>query len=257
MAKWMAVISPAKLLDENTHYPDLTCTQPQFLQEAEYLTNKLKKLSASDLAALMDTSLTIGEENKRRFGQWQTPFSHANAHPALLMFKGEVYRGLKAEEFSKQDLDFAQKHIRILSGLYGILRPMDWARPYRLMMGTPFAPNAKTKNLYAYWGTKISDAIAQDLDSKGCLINLASSEYTKAIDFKHLNRRVITVEFKERKGEKFSVVMTYAKNARGKMARFLVENRITKVDEIKSFNEDNYNFNAHLSSENNWVFTRG
>lgn len=257
MSQLLAVISPAKLLDDSTHYPDLNCTQPVFQDEAAYLVSKLKKCSAAELSELMELSAKLGEENKRRYAEWHLPFTHANAHPAVLMFKGEVYRGLKAEEFSKKELDFAQDHLRILSGLYGVLRPLDLVMGYRLMMGTPFSPDKKTKNLYAYWGTKIAEQLAESLAPKGVLVNLASSEYFKAVDLKSLNRRVVTCEFKERKGDKYSVVSTYAKHARGMMARFLIENKIKKADDLKAFEMENYKFNASLSSDNQWIFTRG
>lgn len=257
MTQLIAVISPAKLLDDSTHYPDLNCTQPVFQDEASYLVSKLKKQSSAQLSELMDISAKLGDENKRRYAEWHLPFSHTNAHPALLMFKGEVYRGLKAEEFSKKELDFAQGHLRILSGLYGVLRPLDLVMGYRLMMGTPFSPDKKTKNLYAFWGTKIADQLAQELAPKGILVNLASSEYFKGVDLAALNRRVVTCEFKERKGDKYSVVATYAKNARGMMARFLIENKIKKAEDLKSFDKENYVFNASLSTDDQWVFTRG
>ena len=255
--KIIAVISPAKLLDDHTHHPEHDCTQPAFTREAEILAKKLKKLSAGKLSGLMDLSAALGEANKLRYAEWHLPFTHKNAHPAILMFKGDVYRGMKAGNFSGKQLAFAQEHVRILSGLYGLLKPLDLVMAYRLMMGTPFAPDAKTKNLYAFWGKKIGAALAEDLDPKGTLVNLASSEYFKAVDLKALDRKVITCEFKEKKGDKYSVIMTYAKLARGMMARFLVENAITKAEDLKAFDSDNYSFNQKLSSAENWVFTRG
>ncbi len=257
MSKLVAVISPAKLLDDSTHYPELESTQPVFTKEAEYLAGKLKKLSAKDLSGLMEISSKLGEENKARYAQWHLPFTHQNAHPALLMFKGDVYRGLKAEELSKKELAFAQDHLRILSGLYGVLRPLDLVMAYRLMMGTPFSPDTKTKNLYAFWGNKIATQLAKDIDPKGILVNLASTEYFKAVDLKTLNRKIITCEFKERKGDKYSIVMTYAKQARGMMARFIIENKIKKAEDLKAFDMENYIFNTKLSSEDNLIFTRG
>ena len=257
MSKLIAVISPAKLLDDKTHYPQLAGTQPVFLKESETLVAKLKKLSARQLSGLMDISPALGEENKRRYAEWHLPFTHANAHPAILMFKGEVYRGMKAEEFSKKQLAFAQEHLRILSGLYGLLRPLDLVMSYRLMMGTPFALTPKMKNLYLYWGNKLATELAAELEPKGTVINLASSEYFKAVDLKTLNRKVITCEFREKKGDKYNIVMTFAKQARGMMARFLVEHAITKADDLKSFDSSDYSFNATLSSDDTWVFTRG
>jgi cytoplasmic iron level regulating protein YaaA (DUF328/UPF0246 family) len=234
MSHLLAVISPAKLLDDQTHYPELPCTQPLFLNEAEKLVGKLNKLSESKLGEMLDISKALSKETKQQFAQWHLPFSHQNAHPAVFMFKGEVYRGLQAEEWNTADLNFAQKNLRILSGLYGVVRPLDFVMPYRLMMGTPFSPDAKTKNLYAFWGKKITETIKSDLKPKGVLVNLASGEYFKSIDEKSLNHEVIHCEFKERKGDKYSIVSTFAKQARGKMARFLVTHRVEKKQDILS-----------------------
>lgn len=257
MSKLLAVISPAKLLDDQIHHPELNCTQPIFLQEAATLVEKLKKVSAAKLSSMMDISKSLGEENKKRYANWEFPFTHHNAHPALLMFKGEVYRGLNAESFNQKQLQFANDNLRILSGLYGIVRPLDLLMPYRLMMGTPFAPSAKQKNLYAFWGSKISEALQTDIDPKGSLVNLSSSEYFKSIDIKLLNREVIHCEFKEKKGDKYVITGTYAKLARGRFARFFIENKITKRNDLRAFDVDGYGFNVKLSVENNLVFTRG
>jgi cytoplasmic iron level regulating protein YaaA (DUF328/UPF0246 family) len=163
---------------------------------------------------------------------------------------------MKAEEFGLKQLEWSQDHIRILSGLYGVLRPLDIVQSYRLMMGTPFSPSAKHKNLYSFWGTKIADSIASDLDKKGTLINLASGEYFKAVDQKALDRKIITCEFKERKGGKLSIVSTYAKLARGMMARYIIENKITKPADIKAFDSERYLFEPSLSTDNEYVFVR-
>jgi uncharacterized protein len=257
MTKLMAVISPAKLIDEQSHYPGITCTQPEMLEEAEYLVSKLRKLSGSKLSELMDLSKDLGDLNKKRYMNWHLPFDHGNAHPAILMFKGEVYRGLKAEEFSGEEFGHAQKHLRILSGLYGILKPLDLVQPYRLMMGTPFSPEPKTKNLYTFWGDKISHALDKEMDKKGVLINLASSEYFKAINPKTFSRRIITCDFKEKKADKYVIVMTYAKQARGQMARFMVTQKTTKAEDLKSFDSNGYIYQPKLSTEDHWIFTRG
>jgi cytoplasmic iron level regulating protein YaaA (DUF328/UPF0246 family) len=253
----IAVISPAKLLDDKTHHPEIKCTQPALLGDAELLADKLKKLSGKQLSGLMDLSTALGDENKRRYAEWHLPFTHKNAHPAILMFKGDVYRGMKAENFSKKELDFAQDHLRILSGLYGLLRPLDLVMAYRLMMGTPFAFTPKIRNLYLFWGNKIAAELAKELEPKGTIVNLASTEYFKAVDLKTLNRKVITCEFKEKKGDKYVVVMTYAKLARGMMARFLIEHSITKVQDLKAFDSERYLFNEKISTADNWIFTRG
>ena len=256
MSSFIAILSPAKLIDDQTHYPNLNCTQPGFLSESEQLANKLKKLSASKLAELMDMSDALAAETHTRFQKWELPFTHQNAHPAMLMFKGEVYRGLQAQEFNPKQLAFAQKHLRILSGLYGIMRPLDLVMPYRLMMGTPFEIDKKSPNLYAFWKQKITEALDNELGKKDVLINLASQEYFKVIDTKLLGRRIIDCEFKETKGKSFATVNTYSKLARGKMARFIIDNQIKKADDIQSFDSDGYCLNENLSGTDHFVFTR-
>lgn len=257
MSKLLAVISPAKLLDDQSHYPALSCTQPQFLTEAEMLVSKLKKLPAVKLSELMKLSKALGEENKLRYNKWSLPFSHANAHPAILMFKGEVYRGMNAREFNDKDFKFASENLRILSGLYGLLRPLDLVMPYRLMMGTAFSISSEQKNLYSFWGTKIAEALKSQISERGILLNLSSDEYFKSIDIKTLNRTVVQCEFREKKGDQFVMVNTYTKLARGKMARFLIENKIQKTHDLQAFDSDGYHFNVRLSGENKLVFTRG
>lgn len=256
VSSFIAVISPAKLLDANTHYPAVTSSQADYLPEAAYLVAKLKKYSTPKLAELLEVSTTIADENVKRFRDWHLPFDHSNAVPAVLMFKGDVYRGMQAETFSAKELDFAQKHLRILSGLYGVVRPLDLVQPYRLMMGTPFAPDAKHKHLYAYWQKKVTTHLDEVLDKKGILINLASSEYFKAIDTSALGRRVVQCEFKEKKNGKLSIVSTYAKLARGKMAGYLVRNGVKKVEQLQAFNEDGYSFEPSLSNDREWLFVR-
>lgn len=254
--QFIAVISPAKLLDANTHYPEVKSSHADYLAEAEYLVSKLKKYSTPKLAALLEVSTAIADENVKRFREWHLPFDHSNAVPAILMFKGDVYRGMQAETFSAKELDFAQKHVRILSGLYGIVRPLDLIQPYRLMMGTPFSPDAKHKHLYAFWQSKVTAHLDEALDKNGILVNLASSEYFKAIDVNALGRPVVQCEFKEKKNGKLSIVSTYAKLARGKMAGFIVRNGVKKIDQLQAFNEDGYNYEPSLSNEREWVFVR-
>jgi cytoplasmic iron level regulating protein YaaA (DUF328/UPF0246 family) len=256
MSSFIAILSPAKLIDDQTHYPNLNCTQPAFLSESEQLANKLKKFSPSKLAELMDMSDALAAETHTRFQQWELPFTHQNAHPAMLMFKGEVYRGLQAQEFNPKQLAFAQKHLRILSGLYGIMRPLDLVMPYRLMMGTPFGFDKKAPNLYAFWKQKITEALDKELGQKDVLINLASQEYFKAVDIQTLGRRVIECEFKEKKGNAFVTVNTYSKLARGKMARFIIDNMLTNPSDIQAFDLDGYAFKRTISSENRFIFGR-
>lgn len=256
MSKLMAVISPAKLLDDQTHYPNLPCTQPEFAAESKKLATLIKKMSAGELSALMGMSNALGKETEIKFKQWALPFTHDNAHPALLMFKGEVYRGLQAEELHLGQLEFAQEHLRILSGLYGILRPLDLVMPYRLMMGTPLAIGKTYKNLYAFWSEKITAHLEESLDKKGVLIDLASAEYFKSIDLKKLNRKVITCEFRQKKANDYVMVNTYAKSARGKMARFIIDHAITKADDCRTFNYDGYSLLDARSDDHRLVFVR-
>jgi hypothetical protein len=255
-SKLIAVISPAKLLDDSSRYPELKNSELAFALEAEELANGLRKLKAKEIAKLMDLSEALALENERRFQQWQLPFNTSNAIQAVLMFKGDVYRGLKAEELGAKQLEWAQNHLRILSGMYGVLRPLDLIQPYRLMMGTPFSPSKDVKNLYQFWGDKITLAIQADLEPKGTLVYLASSEYFKSINKPLLDRKIVQCEFKEKKGTNYSVVSTYAKLARGKMARFIIENKITKPSDLLAFDVDGYCFNAKLSTDSEYVFTR-
>jgi cytoplasmic iron level regulating protein YaaA (DUF328/UPF0246 family) len=252
----IAVISPAKLLDTTTKYPHVPYTIPAMLDDAEKLMSKLKKLPVQKVGEMMDLSKELAELNKQRYMEWSTPFTPKNAKQAILTFNGEVYRGLQAGAMSVEDLNFAQKHLRILSGLYGIMRPLDLMQAYRLMMGTPFAYSTKAKNLYQFWGDKLALSLASEMKEKDVLINLASGEYFKAIPLKVLNIRVITCEFKELKDDKFVTVMTFAKLARGMMARYMIEQRITKPENLKLFNSEGYEYNDRLSESDQWVFTR-
>jgi uncharacterized protein len=256
MSKLIAVISPAKLLDESLHFPKLQHTLPDFLPQAKSLMEVLKKKTPKQIGEMMELSEKLSIENFDRNQVWNDQFSVENATQAILLFKGDVYRGLKAEELTVNQLKWAQDHVRILSGLYGILRPMDLTKAYRLMMGTPFSPSKTHKNLYSFWNTQLAENIKRDLDPKGTLVNLASSEYFKAIDQKTLDRKIITCEFKERKGEKLSIVSTYAKLARGKMARFIIDHKIDKPTNLKDFDVDGYRFEKSVSTENELVFVR-
>jgi cytoplasmic iron level regulating protein YaaA (DUF328/UPF0246 family) len=256
MSSFIALLSPAKLLDDQTHYPDLSCTDALFTEQSKALVSKLKRYSSEQLADLMEMSTALGDETRARFHAWKLPFTHENAHPAILMFKGEVYRGLQANELNKKQLDFAQQHIRILSGLYGILRPLDLVMPYRLMMGTKFKIDSKTPDLYAFWKLIITAVLDKELGKKDVIINLASQEYFKAIDTQVLGKRVIECEFKEKRGNAFVTINTYSKMARGKMARFIIDNMLTNHENIKSFNADRYSFNPTISSENRFIFVR-
>lgn len=256
MSKMIAVISPAKLLDESLHFPKVQHTIPDFLPQAKSLMDVLKKKTPKQIGEMMELSEKLALENFDRNQMWNEKFTVENATQAILLFKGDVYRGLKAEELDFKQLKWAQDHVRILSGIYGILRPLDLTKAYRLMMGTPFSPSKAHKNLYSFWGSQLAQHLKNDLDEKGILVNLASSEYFKAIDLDTLNRKVITCEFKERKGEKLTIVSTYAKLARGKMARFIIDHKIEKPSQLKDFDVDGYRFEKSLSTENEFVFVR-
>ena len=255
----IALLSPAKNLDFETEPVTPIVTQPDFQAESAQLIKKLSKLSKKKVSELMHLSDNLASLNYERYQTWALPFDTTNAKQAALAFNGEVYTGLATENFTKQDFEFAQQHLRILSGLHGLLRPLDLIQPYRLEMGTRFSAKPSQKNLYEFWGSKIAQRINTDLVEQGdeVLINLASNEYFKAVDLKKLKARVITCHFKERKGDDYKVVMMYAKKARGMMACYLIRNQVESPEAVKEFTDDNYRFNSALSSENDWVFTRG
>lgn len=255
----ITLLSPAKNLDFETEPNTSVFTQPDFQIESTQLINKLRKLSKKGVAKLMHLSENLASLNHERFQTWALPFDVTNAKQAALAFNGEVYTGLATNSFTEQDFEFAQSHLRILSGLYGVLRPLDLIQPYRLEMGTRFSAKPSQKNLYEFWGSKIAQRINADLAEQGddVIVNLASNEYFKAVDVKKLKARVITCNFKERKGDDYKIVMMYAKKARGMMASHLIKNKIESPELIKEFTEDNYQFNSALSSENELIFTRG
>ncbi|MFZ1685935.1 MAG: peroxide stress protein YaaA [Flavobacteriales bacterium] len=252
----LVLLSPAKDLAKETPSVKDT-TQPVLLEQAMPLVAKLKTLSAKKLASLMDLSLKLGELNRERYAHWVTPFTAMNARPAVFTFNGEVYRGLEARTLSSEDLRFAQHHLRILSGLYGVLRPLDLMQDYRLMMSTPFGLDRR-KNLYAYWGDRITEVLNEDLKTSGgsAVINLASSEYFKAVKPEKLTGRVITPIFKDKGPRGYSVVMVYAKQQRGAMARHIIQHRITEPERIKEYAGDGYRFAPDESSADEWVFLR-
>ncbi len=249
----LLVISPAKTLDySNTEYN--IHTQPDFPVEVKDLVGVLRKKSASEISKLMHLSDSLASLNKERYKTFMETFSPENSKQALLAFKGEVYAKMEADQFSNEDLEFAQQHLRILSGLYGLLKPLDLIQPYRLEMGTPLKTKKGT-NLYQYWGTKISKALNEVGQGK-TLVNLASQEYFKAVDQKTLKIPVINIHFKEQKEGKYQVVGFFAKQARGLMARYAIQNRITDPEQLKVFQKEGYEFAERLSSEQDWVFVR-
>jgi cytoplasmic iron level regulating protein YaaA (DUF328/UPF0246 family) len=253
----LMLVSPAKKLDESPAPKKLKATPPPLLDQAETLMKTLKPLGPVDIAQLMKLSDALAELNYERFQAWQTPFDPKVAKQAALMFQGDVYQGLGAENLSETELAYLQRHLRILSGLYGVLRPLDQMLPYRLEMGTKLATE-RGKDLYQFWGGRITDVINEtlsDLDSR-VLVNLASNEYFKAVQKKRLNATVITPQFKDWKNGQYKMISFHAKKARGLMARYAAQNRIEQVEDLKYFDLDGYGFAPDLSSEHNWVFTR-
>ena len=253
----LIVISPAKTLDFDTPAPIATCAQPQFLDDSQVLIARLRELDPLQIGKLMSISPALAELNHARNMNWSLPFSPANAKPAVLAFRGDVYVGLDADTFTAQDFEFAQQHLRILSGLYGLLRPLDLIQPYRLEMGTKLT-NARGRNLYAFWGDKITSVLNAQLqgEKNPVLVNLASEEYFKAVHPKALAARVVTPIFKERRSGVYKVVSFYAKQARGAMSAYIIRNRLRTVDDIKGFSDAGYRFNPQLSSVDEWLFTR-
>ncbi len=253
----LTVISPAKTLDFETPPKTRTATQPEFLERAAALVEDARALSPMDIRALMGVSDNIAELNHRRFHNWSVPFSLENAKQSVLAFKGDVYTGLEAETLSANQLKFAQRHLRILSGLYGLLRPLDLMQPYRLEMGLKF-DNRGGKNLYEFWGNDIATALNRQLQKSGSpvLVNLASNEYFKAVKARSLDAEIITPVFKDKKGEKYRVISFFAKKARGQMARFIIEQGLNDPEGMKKFRGGGYQYNKKESSAFEWVFTR-
>lgn len=252
----LMVISPAKTLDYESPLATNTYTQPDFLDDACELVDQLKTLEPHQISNLMSISDKLGQLNADRFRTWHTPFTPDNARQAILAFKGDVYTGLAAESFSEDDFQFAQEHLRMLSGLYGVLKPLDLMQPYRLEMGTRFE-NHRGKDLYAFWGSRITEEINRLLtNDDGVLVNLASNEYFKSIRKKELEGRLITPQFKDWKNGQYKMISFYAKKARGLMCRYAIQNRITQADDLKGFDLDGYYFSEDQSKGDNWVFLR-
>lgn len=252
----LTVISPAKTLDFETTSQLKDYTQPVFLKQSQQLVSALKALSANEIASLMKVSDKLAGLNMARFQQWQTPFTPDNAKQAILAFQGDVYTGLDAQTLDKKSIEFAQQHLRILSGLYGVLKPLDLMQAYRLEMGTSFETK-QGKDLYAFWGDKILQEIMADpVMKEGILINLASNEYFKAIDAKKLNATVITPIFKDLKNGQYKLISFYAKKARGLMSRYIIDNSIDTPEKLKDFDSAGYYFSKKMSQEKEWVFLR-
>ncbi|MCV6614038.1 MAG: peroxide stress protein YaaA [Cellvibrionaceae bacterium] len=253
----LMLVSPAKNLDYETPAKTKQSTQPEFLDQSEILMDDLRQLAPHELSKLMSISDKLGVLNYDRNQDWGQPFTPDNAKQAVLAFNGDVYTGLDAQSFKADDFKFAQKHLRILSGLYGLLKPLDLMQPYRLEMGTKFA-NKGGKNLYEFWGETLTEAVNAQLKKTNSevVLNLASNEYFKAIKPKLLNAEVVVPAFKDLKNGEYKMISFFAKKARGLMAAYVIKNRITDVEDIKKFNLAGYRYNKSLSSDAQWVFSR-
>lgn len=251
------LLSPAKMLDEHTPPPITSLDQPTLLEQSQQLINILRHYSASDLQTLMKISERIAVQNQERFAQFETPFNSQNAKPAIYLFNGDVYQGLSAYNLPEECIQFLNKHLAILSGLYGAVRPLDLIAPYRLEMGTPL-PNDRGKNLYDFWGDTITEYLNDRIDETNAkvVINLASNEYFKAVRPEKLKARVVTPIFKDCSNGEYKVIGVYAKRARGLMTRFACENNITDLQDLKKFNLEGYAYKPNdVTGE--IVFIRG
>jgi uncharacterized protein len=249
----LILISPAKTLDYSTPtYQDHSL--PEFLPETKSLVSILKKKSANEIGNLMGISENLATLNEERFKSFQKEFNFDNSKQALLAFKGDVYTKMEVDHYSPEDFEFAQKHLRILSGLYGLLKPLDLIQPYRLEMGTQLE-NKKGKNLYEFWDKKIAKAV-NEASGNYPIVNLASQEYFKSVDKRTIKNSIITIHFKEFKNEKYQVIGFFAKQARGLMTDFAIKNRITDPEKLKTFDLEKYEFSENLSKANDWVFVR-
>jgi hypothetical protein len=250
------LLSPAKSLDYKTKLPTSRDTQPIFAKDAAQINAKLEQLSKKEVGALMHISDQLAELNFQRYKNFKENFTNANSRPAIYAFAGDVYTGFDAYTLNTEFLDHAQDTIRILSGMYGYLRPLDLLQPYRLEMGTSL-PIGNNKNLYEYWKSKITSSLNQEITQEELLVNLASNEYFKAIDKKNQEGKLITPVFKDYKNGQLKVISFYAKKARGTMARFLVENKVDSLDGIQGFAIDNYRFSVQeTTNKSEPVFIR-
>ena len=253
----LIVISPAKNLDYDTPVPTKKHTKVGMLNDSKVLIEQLKTMAPHDISTLMGISDKLGLLNYDRFQAWQPTFNSQNSRQSILAFKGDVYVGLDAYQFSDDDFAFAQEHLRILSGLYGLLKPLDWIQPYRLEMGTKLK-NERGNNLYDFWGGKITKSLnkqLQKLDSE-VLVNLASNEYFKSVQPSDLKAQVVTPVFKDWKNDQYKIISFFAKKARGLMSAYIIRNRLSSVEQLKSFDSEGYVYNEAMSSERELVFTR-
>lgn len=254
----LIILSPSKTLDETPMQRKVKATLPEFMAKTQALAEVMKKKSAADLKKLMGISDKLAALNHARFQSFDPVFTDKNAKPALFMFKGDVYAPMQVAEYDAATLDYAQKHLRILSGFYGLLRPLDLMQPYRLEMGTSL-PTPKAKNLYTFWGSRLSEVLndAGEGMRNPLLINLASEEYFKAVDAKTLKLPLVQVQFKEYKNGTYKIIGLMAKRARGMMTDYILQNRVDTLEELKEFNAEGYRFQPHMSDGARMVFTRG
>ncbi len=254
----LILLSPAKKLDfrQESRYTQ-NFSLPLLVDQAQELVRDLARMSSEELASLMGISPQLAELNAARFREFELPFHPGNAKQAILCFSGEVYQQIKVAELKEADYQYAQQHLRILSGLYGLLRPLDLIQPYRLEMGTRL-PNAKGKDLYEFWGNDITEALRRELAAmpNPVVVNLASHEYFKSVKPRGLQARVVTPLFKEDRGKELKTIFLYAKQARGTMARFAIDHRLEDPETLKSFDGMGYQFRPELSSEDEWIFVR-
>ena len=253
----LMVISPAKSLDYETPPQIDTHTQPEYLKQSKQLITRLKKLKPVDLSALMDISDKLAALNVARYGEWQPPFTPDNAKQAVLAFNGDVYDGLGADDFSAAEFSYAQEHLRILSGLYGVLKPLDLLQRYRLEMGTRL-DTAKAKDLSGFWGGTVTKALNELLKAQEApvLVNLASEEYFKVVQPQALKARIVQPVFEDWKGGRYKIISFFAKKARGMMVRYAVKEQVADVEDLKHFDYGGYAFNAKASKADTWVFRR-
>jgi len=251
------LLSPAKSLDYESPLPSVTASQPQFVAQSAELIATLKKKTPKQIAELMDLSEALAKLNTDRYKAWTPEFTHENARPAVLAFNGDVYEGLNAQTLKPKDLQWAQDHVAILSGLYGVLRPLDLMQPYRLEMGTSLK-HGKSSNLYQFWGSQLAAYLNQQLASHKdpVIVNLASQEYFKSVDRKVLQARVVECVFQDYKNGQYKIISFFAKRARGLMARFAIEHKAKTVEQLKAFNLEGYAFSPDVSDADTLVFRR-
>jgi hypothetical protein len=253
----LVVVSPAKNLDYDSLLTTQKHSQPALLDHSQILIDRCKQLSPANISSLMGISDKLAGLNAARFGEWQQPFTTDNARPALLAFNGDVYTGIDAKTLTEQNFDYAQQHLRILSGLYGLLKPLDLMQAYRLEMGSKL-DNERGANLYQFWGDIITEALNTALAEQGdnILVNLASNEYFKSVKKKSFTGDIITPAFKDWKNGQYKIISFFAKKARGLMARYIIENQINQPEDLKGFDVAGYQFSGEFSQGNEWVFTR-